>query len=232
MLQSTDILGRALTDYNADGFCHPLFVQTSYGGDETYEVEYFFRDFDDMPDIERYALTNCHGRILDIGAGAGSHSLYLQHEGFDITALDLSPGCVNVMVGRGLDKVMQADIFNLADGGYNTLLLLMNGIGITGNLEGMVRFLELADKITVHGAQILFDTTDVSSVVKRKTGANRYPGELKYKFEYCGNEGPWFEWLYLDQEKLFRLCDLSPWIPQIIYENSAGQYLARLWKKY
>lgn len=232
MVQTTDILGKVLTDYKKDGFCHPLFVHTSYSGDETYEVDYFFRDFGEMPDIERFALAGCRGRVLDIGAGAGSHSLYLQDQGFDVTALDTSPGCVNVMVDRGLNKVMQADVFNLTGGGYNTLLLLMNGIGITGNLQGMVRFLELADKITVKGAQILFDTTNVSFVVKKKKGESQYPGELKYRFEYCGNIGPWFGWLYLDQEKLFRLCDSSPWIPQIIYENGAGQYLARLWKKY
>jgi SAM-dependent methyltransferase len=227
---SADILGKVLSDYLTNKSGHPLYVHTSYGGAETYEVEFFFRDYSDMPDLEKYALTVCSGKILDIGAGAGSHALYLQDQGFDVTALDFSPGCVNVMVGRGIRKVMHADAYNLHEGGYNTLLLLMNGIGITGNLQGMVRFLKIADKITLPGAQIIFDSTDVSYAIQENPGKNQYRGEQRYKFKYQGKEGPWFEWLFIDQEKLLEICHRSAWMPQIIYEGSGGQYLARLWK--
>jgi hypothetical protein len=210
----------------------PLIVHTSYGGKEIYDVEYFFRDFEEMPDIEQYALSFCAGRVLDIGAGAGSHSLYLQEEGFDVTALDISSGCLNIMLARGIQKVLNTDFFILHDGGYNTLLLLMNGIGISGNLEGMVRFLQLAEKITASRAQIIFDTTDVGGSIGKDPGDKRYVGELKYRFEYKGKRSAWFGWLYIDAQKLIEICEETAWMPQVMYENTAGQYLARLLKKY
>lgn len=227
-----DILGTAMTDYMKKRFGGPLIAHTSYGEGEVYDVEYFFRDFDRMPEIEQYALSFCEGKVLDIGAGAGSHSLYLQNEEFDVTALDLSAGCANVMLARGIRKVMNTDFFILNGGGYNTLLLLMNGIGITGNLEGMIRFLDMAEKITASGAQIIFDTTDVSGSIEADSGDSGYSGELKYRFEYRGKRSSWFGWLYIDMEKLVSVCKGTAWKPQVVFENGEGQYLARLLKKY
>ncbi|MBR9999477.1 MAG: SAM-dependent methyltransferase [Cyclobacteriaceae bacterium] len=233
MQMTEDILGRVLFDFLKHEGDQSILVHTSYGADETYDMKYFFRDFEDMPDLEQYALSLCSGRILDIGAGAGSHALCLQQQGHDVTAMDISQGCVNVMAGRGLRKVLHLDIYNMQEGGYNTLLLLMNGIGITGNLKGLVRFLDKAAEITSSRAQVIFDSTDVSYVINEKPGEkDGYPGEVEYQFEYLGDEGPWFEWLYVDQEKLVQVCDRSAWLPQIVYEHNQGHYLARLLKKY
>lgn len=233
MIRSSDILGEAMLEFLKSGTVHRLLAHTSYGPDETYFLDYFFRDLDDMPDLERYAVTLCSGKILEIGAGAGSHALLLLQEGKDIVVMDNSAGCINVLLKRGLYKVQHMDIFNLQTGGYNTLLLLMNGIGITGNLGGLVRFLKKAEDITASKAQIIFDSTDVSYAIKKESRAREgYVGEIKYQFEYRGIRGPWFDWLYIDQEKLFELCDQTPWMPQVLFEDGRGHYLARLLKKY
>lgn len=52
-------------------------------------VAYLFRDFKDMPKLEQKALQLVKGRVLDVGCGAGSHALYLQEKGFDVTAIDI-----------------------------------------------------------------------------------------------------------------------------------------------
>jgi len=232
-MMSSDILGDALLDFLKTGTDERLIAHTSYGPDETYFLDYFFRDLDGMPDLEQYALTLCKGKILEIGAGAGSHTLILQEEGKDIVAMDSSPGCVNVMLMRGLLKVQHMNVFNLPTGGYNTLLLLMNGIGIAGNLGGLVRFLKKAEEITDSQAQILFDSTDVSHTLEKDEGeSGRYVGEIKYQFDYRGVKGPWFEWLYIDQERLFKICEQTHWMPSILFEEGRGHYLARLLKKY
>jgi len=233
MLGSSDILGEALLEFLKDGTNHKLTAHTSYGPDETYFLDYFFRDLDDMPDLEQYALTLCNGKILEIGAGAGSHALLLQEERNDIVAMDTSPGCVNVMLKRGLLKVQHMNIFNLPTGGYNTLLLLMNGIGIAGNLGGLVRLLKKAEDITASQAQIIFDSTDVSYTLNKDSlETGRYVGEMKYQFDYRGVKGPWFDWLYIDQERLIEMCNKTQWMPQILFEDGKGHYLARLLKKY
>ncbi len=222
-----------MLEFLKSGTNHRLMAHTSYGPDETYFLDYFFRDLDEMPDLEQYAVTLCTGKILEIGAGAGSHALLLQQEGQDIVGMDTSIGCINVMLKRGLFKVQHMDIFNLQTGGYNTLLLLMNGIGITGNLGGLVHFLEKAEEITASKAQIIFDSTDVSYALTDDTRVqDRYFGEIKYQFEYRETKGPWFDWLYIDQDKLYEICDQTQWMLQILYEDGKGHYLARLLKKY
>ena len=233
MLASSDIMGEALLDFLRKGTGHRLIAHTSYGPDETYFPDYFFRGPDEMPDLEHYALTLCTGKILEIGAGAGSHTLLLQEEGKDIGAMDTSIGCVNVMLKRGLFKVQHMNVFNLRTGGYNTLLLLMNGIGIAGNLGGLVRFLKKAEDITASQAQIIFDSTDVSyTLTEDSPESGRYMGEMKYQFDYRGVKGPWFDWLYIDQDRLFEICSGTHWMPHILFEDGKGHYLARLLKKY
>jgi 2-polyprenyl-3-methyl-5-hydroxy-6-metoxy-1,4-benzoquinol methylase len=55
--------------------------------------------------IEQKALKLSKGKVLDIGAGAGSHSLYLQNErNLDVTALDISPKSIEVCKLRGIKK--------------------------------------------------------------------------------------------------------------------------------
>jgi sRNA-binding regulator protein Hfq len=232
-MNSLDILGEAMFDFLKNGSGEPLIAHTSYGPDEIYELDYFFRDLDKMPELEIFALSLCRGEILEIGAGAGSHALALEDQGKNITAMDTSVGCINVMLCRGLTRLLHMDIFNLCQGGYNTLLLLMNGIGVTGNVDGFNRFLVKAEMITSDEAQVIFDSTDVSYAIEKDSVVHgKYFGEIRYQFEYKGMKGPWFDWLYIDQEELFRICSKTGWMPQIIYEQGQGHYLVRLLKKY
>jgi methylase of polypeptide subunit release factors len=92
-----DVLGTAISDYYHNTSTGKLWVHNKYGPKEEMPVDVYFRDMEDMPELEWAALHQCRGRILDIGAGAGSHALALQKMGLDITALDISPKSVAVM---------------------------------------------------------------------------------------------------------------------------------------
>ena len=87
-------------------------------------VEIFFRTFEEMPEIEQFALHLCKGKVLDIGAGAGEHALYLQERGVDVTGLDIAEGCQTVMQEKGLQKVLLADIMDYSGERFDTLLML------------------------------------------------------------------------------------------------------------
>jgi cyclopropane fatty-acyl-phospholipid synthase-like methyltransferase len=192
-------------------------------------LDVFFRTAEEMPELELIALDLCRGRILDIGAGAGSHALLLQQKHQDVTALDLSAGAVDVMQQRGVKKVLKGDIKNHSDERYDTLLLLMNGIGLTGNLEGFKDFLSHASTLLKEGGQLLFDSSDIAYLYEDSSmPANKYYGQVSYQYIYKGQQGEWFNWLYLDQETLKATATACDWSCEILFDDGEDQYLARL----
>src|SRR5579875_3682175 len=131
----SDILGQAVHAYYHQQKPHyKLWIHNRYGPKEEMPVETYFRDEDDMPDLEWLALNECRGTVLDIGAGAGSHALLLQERGFDVTAIEISPLSIEVMRQRGVKNIIEGDVFKYSEQQYDTLLLLMNGIGLAGTV--------------------------------------------------------------------------------------------------
>src|SRR5687768_9724746 len=106
-----DILGNAIWDYYHKVSRKKLWIHNKYGAKEEMPVQVYFRNESNMTDLDLVALDNCKGKVLDIGAGAGSHSKILQQRGFDVTAIEISPKAAEVMKLRGVDKVVQQDIF-------------------------------------------------------------------------------------------------------------------------
>ncbi|TZF81552.1 class I SAM-dependent methyltransferase [Pedobacter sp. BS3] len=226
-----DVYGSALRDFYKNKLSEILWLHNSYGEPEEMPVEEFFRNEADMPDIELAALTCCTGQVLDIGAGAGSHSLILQQRGIAVTALEHSALACTIMRERGVKTIIEQDIFNYGDKRFNTLLLLMNGIGLCGTLSGLELFLDHASNLLLHDGQLIFDSSDISylyeDIAKPK---DRYYGELSYCYEYKGQMGDWFNWLYIDPETLAAISKRKGWQCQILDYNENDHYLARLKK--
>ncbi len=182
----------------ADGF-DPDLVNPSY----------FFRSFKQMPKLERLALEKAQGKILDVGACAGCHSVYLQEKGFEVTALEQSALCCQVLKDRKLKTVVHQDLFQFASQKFDTILLLMNGTGIAGTLQNFNPFLLHLKKLLNPGGQILIDSSDLIYLYMEEDGsalvnlnASDYYGELTYQTEYNGSRGNKFPWLYLDRDNL------------------------------
>lgn len=73
-----DIFGKAIADYQAGNYSEDIITYSSLEEEDTIPLPYLFRDYKKMPPVEQKALKLCKGSVLDIGCGAGSHSLYLQ----------------------------------------------------------------------------------------------------------------------------------------------------------
>lgn len=158
-----DVYGEALQDYFATGeIPSPLLLHSSYGDIEEMPVDIFFREEEDFTELEFIALSLCDGKVLDVGAGTGVHALYLQQKGFEVEALEISETASHIMKQRGIDTIINDDIFNVKDQKYNTLLFLMNGIGLAGDLEGFRRLLRHAKSLLDDRGQLLFDSSDIS----------------------------------------------------------------------
>ena len=226
-----DVYGEALFDYYSKGKLEsPLLLHSSYGDIEEMPVEVFFRDEEDFPELEHIALSLCDGHVLDVGAGAGSHALYLQERNFRVTALEISEPASNIMKHRGVQDILKEDFFALQNQQYGTLLFLMNGIGLAGTADGFRTLLRHSKTLLSEGGQLLFDTSDISYLYEeyRIPLPDYYFGEIHYQYEYQDIKGSPFQWLYLDQKKLIEIAREENWVVQILYEDDNDQYLVRM----
>lgn len=235
-IQGWDLLGRALKDFHFHNDSRiRLKVHSDCSGVEHLPAEIFFRHYYSLPELERYALDLCQGRILDVGAGAGCHSLILQERGFEVTAADISVDAVELMKDRGLQRVMLVDIKRWKpQERFDTVLMLMNGIGLVENLDGLKLFLKQAKELLTSNGQLLLDSTDFTlfpkfiktwAVIQAQRG--RYFGEVEYRMEYKDQLSEAYSWLFVDQKTLEEYALETGWLFQIVFEEE-GQYLARL----
>ncbi|PST84933.1 SAM-dependent methyltransferase [Pedobacter yulinensis] len=227
-----DVFSKALLDFYTTGRGDTLWLNNSYGEPEEMPVDVFFRGKGDMPEIERIALRMCRGSVLDIGAGAGSHALVLQRDGLQVTAIDIAPGAVEIMKKRKVKRAFEQDIFQYTGERFDTLLLLMNGIGLCGSVNGFLDFLRHAAQLLAPGGQLLFDSSDIRYLYDDlPMPGSSYYGEIAYQYNYKGEKGPWFNWLYLDRVLLQTLSAGNGWDCKLVYDDGEDQFLARLTRK-
>ncbi len=226
-----DVYGEALYDYHQLGkLSEPLLLHSSYGDIEEMPVDVFFRDEEDIPELEYIALSLCDGKVLDVGAGAGVHALYLQEKGFEVDALEISETACDVMHKRKVKNVIHGDFFELTNKKYDTLLFLMNGIGIAETIAGFKKLLKHSKTLMSEKGQLIFDSSDISYLYEeyRIPRPDHYFGEINFQYEYKGHLGKPFHWLYIDQQTLIKIAHEEGWVVQILFEDDNDQYLVRM----
>ncbi len=226
---SKDVLGIAIADYYFNTSPAKLWVYDTIGPRVEMDVSTYFRPWTRMPALEQIAIGECRGEVLDIGAGAGSHALELQRRGIPVTALDISPKAVGVMQERGISRACQGNVFDFDSGQYDTLLLLMNGIGLVGDLPGLRRFLGHARRLLRPDGQLIFDSSDVAYLYEDSPmPTGRYYGEISCYYGYKRMKTEPFSWLYIDYHTLERLADEEGWSVELLFEDGNDQYLVRM----
>ena len=231
---SEDIYGNALLDFQNNNETEDISTFSSIAGKDAMPLSYLFREYDQMPILEQKALQIAKGKILDIGAGAGSHSLYLQNKGKDITAIDISKGAIEVCTSRGIDKSFQQNIWDVKDQKFDTLLALMNGTGICGKLENLGPFLLHLKSLLNKNGQILIDSSDIIYMFEDENGEHWIPGDITYygevtfEMEYKKRKGEKFDWLYVDFNTLQRCANYNGLHCELILEGEHFDYLAKL----
>ena len=223
-----DIHGKAILAHHLGERTMELKLHNSYGPVDNIPIDIFFKEADDFDDLENMALSHCRGTVLDIGAAAGAHALFLQSFGANITALDSSPGCVQTMKLLGMKNLIQQD-YRQHQMTYDTLLLLMNGIGIAGTLDQLPDFFSKCKSLLKDGGQLILDSSDISYLYSDGLAKPRhYYGEIRYRYEYDHEQGDWFDWLYIDPIKLNLAAKTSGFEMEILHTDTNNQYLAKL----
>ena len=224
-----------IRNYYETGEATNINVLTKDGHATPYPADLFFRGYDDFGMFDELACECAEGRVLDVGAGAGCVSLVLQELGLEVTAIEISPEAVEVMKDLGVEDARCGDFFDLQNEQWDTILLVMNGIGFTGTLEGLARFLKHVDSLLAPGGQILFDSSDLAladlDAENYKGADSKYDGEVWYQLEYKGIKGDPYYWLYVDQQTMTNYAEAAGFEFELLDEGEEGYYFARLTRK-
>ena len=202
----------------------------------------YFNEYEEWSDIARQAIDKAKGKILDIGCGAGRHSLYLQEKGFDVIGIDNSPGAIEVCKLRGLENalVRQIDeIDKFEANSFDTILLFGNNFGLLGDEEKARLLLQKMHKITTPNAQIIARSlnpyTTEEEVHLRYHESNRkrgkFPGQIRIRVRYHEFVGEWFDYLLVSQGEMKEIINDSDWQTTEFINSEEEDYFAVIKKK-
>jgi SAM-dependent methyltransferase len=230
-----DPIGKAVHDYFNGITGDHILVRTDIAEDETLSPAYFFRSFEQMPVQEQEALKRCRGKVLDIGAGAGAHSMWLKEHGLEVTSVDISPLSCETMRLKGLTDVVCGDIYTLNERKYGTILLLMNGAGVAQTLPGLGILLTHLKSLLNSGGRILADSSDLLYLFTDENGeswvdiaSDTYYGEMEYQLSYKNVKGKKFPWLFVDPDTLREYAELSGFMVVDTVKGVHYDYLVEL----
>ena len=252
-----DIFGKALLDYQFGNYSEDIITWTNISDEDVLPLPYLFRSYPEMPKLEQKALQLAKGKILDVGCGAGSHSLYLQDKGLEVKAIDISKGAVKVSKARGVKDVELKNVLEVEER-FDTILLLMNGTGIFQELKQVSKYLKHLKSILNPDGQILIDSCDIAYMYadeieieieaeietkheleleqinhnKKLETLNalndgNYYGELDYFMSYKGDKEIPMKWLYLDFKTLKLACDEVGLNCKMAYIGTSDDYLVK-----
>ena len=229
-------LGQAYLDYWGGNPRAAYTYERDDGFQEQHLVGDYFRSATDFFPLEKKALDLCDGHVLEAGAGAGSHALFLQEKGFRVLANDIAQGAVEVMSARGIREVHCGPISDMPPGAFDTLLLLGRSIGLVEDLDGLRRFLRKSRTLVKSSGQMLLNSLDVTcsddprlqAYQERNAAQGRYPGEIRFRMRYADLVSDWIRWLHVDPDALARCAQEEGWISKTVEAESDGNCLARL----
>ena len=227
-------MGRAIFDYYNTKKAGKLRVLSSMFYEDEIPVSTLFRTFAEMPIQEQKAIELCRGKVLDVGAGSGCHSIVIKERGLEPVAIDISELSVEVMKDRGID----ARNINFFDETFaekfDTILFAMNGIGIVGKTERLPDFFRSIKRLLAPGGQVLLDSSDIKYIFMDEDGsmdidlAAGYYGEIDYKMRYKNITGEPFDWLYIDFDTLSMYAEEHGFCCEKCIDGEHYDYLARI----
>jgi SAM-dependent methyltransferase len=228
-----DPLGQAIQDFTSKTHLDNITVHSDLCDDDVLPVEYLFRNYNQMPEIEQRALSLCKGKILEVGAGTACHSKILDSKGLETLSIDTSKGAVAYIKSQNLNA-QQISFLDFSDQTFDTILILMNGLGLAGYLNKMEAFLSHAKSLLNPNGIILADSSDIRYLYEDNEGGvwidlnSKYPGEMQFNMEYKTHQSDWFPWVYVDFETLESIAKKVGLKATKLIEDDNFHYLVKL----
>jgi len=215
-------------------------IERDDGYVDMLDPQVYFSEYRDWPPIEQRAVDLAYGRVLDIGCGAGRHSLYLQSKGLDVTGIDQSPLAIKVCGLRGLRKaeVMSIDDLSFPANRFDTILMLGNNFGLFGSLKKARRLLERISRLTSQKALIIaasrdpYKTSEIAHLRYHELNKNRdrMGGQLRIRVRFHEYATPWFDYLIVSKDEMKQILHGTTWRIREYIDSGNSKYVAILAK--
>lgn len=195
----------------------------------------YFSEYEDWALYQRKALEFVKGRVLDIGCGAGRHSLYLQDKGFDVLGIDISPLAIKVSRLRGLKKaeIMSIEDVNFRPNSFDTIIMMGNNFGLFGSFEKARKLLTRFHRMTSENALIIADTRnpykkDPAHLEYRRLNEEkgRMGGQVKGRMRFEKYTGKWFDWLMVSKKEMKKILKGTGWKIRKFLDSEDSRYIA------
>ena len=235
-----DAFGHGLYDY-LKGKGQFIIIERDDGLIEAGKTAGYFAEYIDWPEHEKKAFKYAKGRVLDIGCGAGRHSIYLQDRGLDVLGVDISSLAIKVCELRGLKKAKVLPITQIGKdlGKFDTILMLGNNFGLFANKRRTKWLLKRFYNITTKNALIIAETRDPYKTDEpihlkyhesnRKRG--RMAGQVKLRIRYKIYADSWFDYLMVSQEELKAMLKDTRWSIKKFIESDTAMYISVIQKE-
>jgi len=210
-MRPTDPFGLAVLDHHRGRRRDTPLIERDDGVLWEEPIHPYFEGEEGWIEEERDALSSLRGRVLDLGCGPGRHLLALQQRTFTV-GLDICTTALAVCRERGGRNLVLASAVRLPfrAESFDHVLLMSNGLGMTGGLEETAEMLREVRGVLSRRGELIAHTTNPenpkSGVGADYSSKNREmgnpPGLLRVRMRYGEVVGPWFELLLLTPQEV------------------------------
>ena len=196
----------------------------------------YLADYPDWPTRHRQAIRYAHGRVLDVGCGAGRHALYLQRKGLDVLGIDTSPLAVAVCRHRGLKNVRLMSVNQIGStlGTFSTVLMLGNNFGLVANPERARWLLRRLHGTTDEDARIIAESVDIYQTHnpfhrpyhRRNRQRGKMAGQVRMRVRYQKYATAWFDYLFVSRKEMEKLLGGTGWVIRRFIPPRGPLYIA------
>jgi SAM-dependent methyltransferase len=194
----------------------------------------YFAVFADWPAHQRQAMNHVHGRVLDVGCGAGRVCLYLQETGHDVTGIDVSPLAIEVCRRRGVRDARGMGITEVSAvlGTFDAIVMVGNNFGLFGGFGRARWLLRRLHRLTSPLGRIVAESTDPYQTTdplhlayhERNRRRGRMGGQLRIRVRFRTCRSPWFDYLLASVPEVEQIVAGTGWQIADIILSAGPQY--------
>jgi len=235
-----DAYGQELYDYFINNQGVEIIERDDGFIEATTNLNIYFAPYEQWPPHQQEAMKYTHGRVLDIGAGAGRHSLFLQNQGFEVTAVDNSPKAIELCRVRGVDDARLLPITKISRHiePFDTIIMMGNNFGLFANPQRAKRLLRRFHNLTFPGGTIIAETNDPYQTENPDHLAYhefnrqraRMPGQVRLRVRHRKFKTPWMDYLMVSKEEMQEIVRDTGWRIDRFIDSQSSMYIAVLEK--